>query len=153
MSYDFNVCLPSIIAERLMNEDYDYSKVLNAIMIAYHELIAGHQAGLITYHPTATLIVLGSDNYDRKLKQYMTSVEELQRLSSKEIVLDKIPRKPQEIAKELLKNIAFHNRVTDTLLTAEQSKHVLNALGFLNRPKQTAEEKELLHLIELIPVR
>ena len=153
MSYDFNVDLPPIIAERLMDEDYDYSKVLNFIMIAYHELIAGHHVGLITYHPTATLIVLESDNYDRKLKQYMTSVEELQRLSSKEIVLDKMPRKPQEIAKELLKNIAFHNRVTDTLLTAEQSKHVLNALGFLNRPKQTGEEKELLHFIELIPVR
>jgi len=153
MSYDFNEYLPPIIAERLTNEDYDYSKVLNDIMIAYHELIAGHHAGLITYHPTETLIILESDNYDRKLKHYMTLVEELQRLSSEEIVLDKIPRKPQEIAKELLKKIAFQNKDNDTLLTAEQSKNVLNALGFLNRPKQTEEEKELLHLIELIPIR
>ena len=153
MSYDLNEYLPPIIAERLTNEDYDYSKVLNDIMIAYHELIAGHHAGLITYHPTETLIILESDNYDRKLKHYMTLVEELQRLSSEEIVLDKIPRKPQEIAKELLKKIAFQNKDNDTLLTAEQSKNVLNALGFLNRPKQTEEEKELLHLIELIPIR
>ena len=153
MSYDLNEYLPPIIAERLTNEDYDYSKVLNDIMIAYHELIAGHHVGLITYHPTETLIILESDNYDRKLKHYMTLVEELQRLSSEEIVLDKLPRKPQEIAKELLKKIAFQNKDNDTLLTAEQSKQVLNALGFLNRPKQTEEEKELLHLIELIPIR